>query len=311
MIARASGAPCLHQQRPGPEPLPRPALPASWVTSAKVRSSARKSGKRSVLVQRRSRPRARHLGKSWPLATIWVPISTPALAAIEPAQACSPAHRFRPEKSASSRSTGKRSLAASTTASSCSSRSMPAPCRETWGHRGAAGATLRQRLTVPAVVARDRTAGTVKDERHLAVRAHPNVAAGSARQEARPATAIQQFTGNLTLAAIDVSSPRNPVLRGTLIPSPAVPTGGAYSVVGIGNGRFAVSVEAPPPSASSTATTIPAPITPGVVGIVDATNPASLVFTQVVSVLNPGELGFSNGFLFVTGANGLNIFKVN
>jgi hypothetical protein len=126
-----------------------------------------------------------------------------------------------------------------------------------------------------------------------------------------PATPNSLFTGNLTLAAIDVSSPHSPVLRGTLIPSPALPTGGAYSVVGIGNGRFAVSVEAPPPPASSTATPSPAPIIPGVIGIVDATNPANLIFTQVASVLNPGELGFSNGLLFVTGANGLNIFEVN
>jgi hypothetical protein len=81
--------------------------------------------------------------------------------------------------------------------------------------------------------------------------------------------------------------------------------------VGIGNGRFAVSVEAPPPPVSPSATPGPTPSTPGVIGIVDATNPANLVFTQVVSVLNPGELGFSNGLLFVTGANGLNIFNVN
>jgi uncharacterized protein (TIGR03437 family) len=126
-----------------------------------------------------------------------------------------------------------------------------------------------------------------------------------------PATPSSLFTGNLTLAAVDVSSPNRPALKDTLIPSPALPTGGAYSVVGIGSGRFAVSVEAPPVPVSSSPTTNPSPIAPGVIGIVDATDPANLVFTQVASVLNPGELGFSNGFLFVIGANGLNIFKVN
>ena len=60
------------------------------------------------------------------------------------------------------------------------------------GHRGAVGTALRQRLTVTAVVARDRTAGPVKHERHLTVRAHPDMAACTAGQEVRPAAAVQQ-----------------------------------------------------------------------------------------------------------------------
>ena len=64
---------------------PRPLRPASWATSAKVRSSARKSGKRRVASASRTTLRTTS-GKSWPLATIWVPTSTPASARVEAPQ---------------------------------------------------------------------------------------------------------------------------------------------------------------------------------------------------------------------------------
>ena len=66
--------------RTRPPASPRPLRPASWVISAKVRSSERKSGSRSA-------PSASRMtlsvtsGKSWPLATIWVPTRTPESAA--------------------------------------------------------------------------------------------------------------------------------------------------------------------------------------------------------------------------------------
>lgn len=122
------------------------------------------------------------------------------------------------------------------------------------------------------------------------------------------------FGGNLTITAIDVSSPRSPTLRSTLIPSPNLPSSGTYSVVGIGSGRFAIAVGGPPPPAPPVSTTtILTPISPisGVIGIVDASNPANLTFTPVMTVLAPGELAFSNGLLLVPGANGLNVLQVN
>ncbi len=64
---------------------PRPLRPASWATSAKVRSSARKSGKRSV-ESASSTTASVTAGKSWPLATICVPTSTPAGRRVERAQ---------------------------------------------------------------------------------------------------------------------------------------------------------------------------------------------------------------------------------
>ena len=59
-----------------PPASPRPLRPASWATIAKVRSSARKSGKRRVASASRIALSVTS-GKSWPLATIWVPTRTP------------------------------------------------------------------------------------------------------------------------------------------------------------------------------------------------------------------------------------------
>ena len=58
-----------------PPASPRPERPASWATIAKVRSSARKSGKRRVASASRIALSVTS-GKSWPLATIWVPTRT-------------------------------------------------------------------------------------------------------------------------------------------------------------------------------------------------------------------------------------------
>ena len=76
--ARASGSSACTITRPPRSP--RPLRPASWATSANVRSSARKSGKRSVASASSTTPSVTS-GKSWPLATICVPTSTPASAA--------------------------------------------------------------------------------------------------------------------------------------------------------------------------------------------------------------------------------------
>ena len=115
-----------------------------------------------------------------------------------------------------------------------------------------------------------------------------------------PATPNALFTGNLTLSAVDVTSPRRPSPRGTL--TVVRSTAGAYSVVGIGHGRFAVSVSAAQDAPTGTA---------GVLGIVDASNPSTLTWTETASILQPQDLSFSNGLLLVAGGSGLSVFRVN
>ena len=119
----------------------RPGRPASWVSSANVRSSARKSGMASP-VSASSTAASSTPGTSWPFATICVPTSTARSAARNRSSvaAGSPA---RDATSASRRSTsrrGNRSIRSSST------RSVPAPirARSTDPHAGhAAGARSR------------------------------------------------------------------------------------------------------------------------------------------------------------------------
>ena len=101
-MAGASGAVVCTSTRPPRGP--RPARPASWAISANVRSSARKSGKRRVESASSTTPSVTS-GKSWPLATICVPSSSPAGAASKRESRRGTAS-FVPAVSASSRNTG-------------------------------------------------------------------------------------------------------------------------------------------------------------------------------------------------------------
>ena len=88
-----------------PPASPRPLRPASWATIAKVRSSARKSGKRRVASASRIALRVTS-GKSWPLATIWVPTRTPLARLAEARRGCGRGRRAPAAVSESRRKTG-------------------------------------------------------------------------------------------------------------------------------------------------------------------------------------------------------------
>ena len=70
MIAATSGLKVWTSTLPARSP--RPVRPATWVTIWKVRSAARKSGRWSA-VSASTTPTKVTLGKSSPLAIIWVP----------------------------------------------------------------------------------------------------------------------------------------------------------------------------------------------------------------------------------------------
>src|ERR1700761_5918617 len=107
-----------------PPAAPRPERPANWATIAKVRSSARKSGKRRVASASRIALSVTS-GKSWPLATICVPTRTALAASPNSARIRAWAPRLA-VVSESSRNTG---IGASRAVSSSSISSVPAPAR--------------------------------------------------------------------------------------------------------------------------------------------------------------------------------------
>ncbi len=108
-----------------PPAAPRPERPASWATIAKVRSPARKSGKRRVASASRIALKVTS-GKSCPLATIWVPTRTALLASPKRARISA----WAPRAAAVSESSRKTGIGASRSASSASTCSVPAPARE-------------------------------------------------------------------------------------------------------------------------------------------------------------------------------------
>ena len=91
-----------------------------------MRSSARKSGKRSVESASSTTPSVTS-GKSCPLATIWVPTRTPA-GACSKRRSTAANPPSAPAASASSRNTGSGATSASSSRSSCS---VPTPWRAT------------------------------------------------------------------------------------------------------------------------------------------------------------------------------------
>ncbi len=90
--------------------------------SANVRSSARKSGKRRVASASRTTPRVTS-GKSWPLATIWVPSRIPARGALERAPARPRPRRARRRCRSRGGRPGSRSRPASRRARAAGARS--------------------------------------------------------------------------------------------------------------------------------------------------------------------------------------------
>ena len=165
---------------------PRPLRPASWVISAKVRSSERKSGRRSEPSASRTTPRVTS-GKSWPLATIWVPTRTPESASLEAPQQlgvalAAGAVGVEPEDLAAERRA----------ASSARTRpaGVPAPTLRD-RHRGAVRARLGRGLGVAAVVAAE-AAAAVQHQRDVAFGALPRAPAGAAGEVRRPAAAVDQ-----------------------------------------------------------------------------------------------------------------------
>ena len=158
---------------------PRPARPASCATSAKVRSSARKSGKRRVVSASTTTPSSTS-GKSWPFATSCVPSRIAAVGA--------PGTRPGHCRVAGSRASRRRTSPAGEL---LGERSVPVPWRaietepQSGQRRGIA-------LAVAAVMAGERALRAVQDERHVAVRALPRAPAASAGQKVGPAAPVEQ-----------------------------------------------------------------------------------------------------------------------
>ena len=208
-----------------PPPGPRPLRPASWVTIAKVRSSARKSGKRRVASASRMTLSVTS-GKSWPLPTIWVPTSTP---------------RGRLLEAAEDLGVGATTGGGVGVEAECGQRiealgeqlldTLGAGAGASQGYRATLGTSPRRRLGVTAVVAGESPGRPVRDQRDVAIRAAPVMAAGAAADIGRKAAPVDQhdrlapFPAHL-LQRIEGRGPSGPP-RGSAPRMSTISTGGS------------------------------------------------------------------------------------
>ena len=169
----------------GPARVSRPARPATCVSSWKVRSAARKSG-RCRPTSAATTPTSGTPGKSWPLATICVPTSTsssPSRSRRSTISVGRGALRCRGRAARSARAGTRAHLLLDALGAEAEQRSVG---------RAAARAALGRRAAVLAVVAAQRAVGRVVDEPDVAVGAALGVAALEAQDPRREAAPVQE-----------------------------------------------------------------------------------------------------------------------
>ena len=105
-------------------------------------------------------------------------------------------------------------------------------------------------------------------------------------------------TGNLTLTALDITTPSSPNVISTAVTT--ISTRQVLGVAGLGVNQFAVAIA--PPSTNTTG--------PGEILFVDASNPASLNYSTATTVPGLGGISYSQGYLYATTATGMNIYQV-
>ena len=167
-----------------PPASPRPERPASCATIAKVRSSARKSGKRRVASASRIALSVTS-GKSWPLATIWVPTRTALAASPNSARIRAWAPRCGGGVGVEAEDRHRREALAQQLLDPLGPRARPRQRR-----RGADRAGARRPFGVGAVVADEAARLAVDDQRDVAVGAAPVVPAGAAGEPGREAAPV-------------------------------------------------------------------------------------------------------------------------
>ena len=172
---------------------PRPARPASWAISANVRSSARKSGKRSVASASSTTPR-RDVGEVVALgdhlgADQHARRRPPRSARRTRRAACRCARRRRRRRRGGT--PGSRRRRRRRASSCCEPLGAGAVARD--------GARASSRGSAPGTGSRwpqwwqaSVAAGAVQHERDVAVRAAPDAPARAAGEEVRPAAAVEQ-----------------------------------------------------------------------------------------------------------------------
>jgi hypothetical protein len=139
----------------------------------------------------------------------------------------------------------------------------------------------------------------------FAIQGNIALVAGNTKSWRNPGTPNFDFTGLLTLTALDITNHRNPVPLSTLVTSFPTNFNVGSVLAPIGSSRFVVSIL---PGADNNASGDP--LGSGQLAIVDATDPHNLKLTPVVAVSQLDLIAVSGGTLYALNANGLNTYRI-
>jgi uncharacterized protein (TIGR03437 family) len=129
------------------------------------------------------------------------------------------------------------------------------------------------------------------------------IVAGNTKSWRNPGTPNFDFTGVMTLTALDITNHRSPSVSSTLVTSYPANFDGGSILLPIGTGRFLVSIF---PGADNNAGD---PLGSGELAILDATDPRNMKLTVIATISQLDQIAMSNNILYVLSGSGLTIYR--
>ena len=140
----------------------------------------------------------------------------------------------------------------------------------------------------------------------VAVQNNLALIAGNTKSWRNPGIPNFDFTGVLTLSAVDVSNPSSPSVASTLVSSIQTNFNAGQIIAPLGHGFFALAIS--PPATNNSTNTPPGE---GQLAIVDARDPQNLKLTTLSSVTGLAGIAVSGGKLFAGTSTGMNIYQIH
>jgi uncharacterized protein (TIGR03437 family) len=128
------------------------------------------------------------------------------------------------------------------------------------------------------------------------------IVVGNTKSWRNPGTPNFDFTGVMTITALDITNHRSPSVLSTMVTSYPTNFDGGSIVLPIGTGRFLVSIF---PGADSN----PTPQGSGELAILDATDPRNLKLNVIATVSQLDQIALSNNILYVLSGSGLTVYR--
>jgi uncharacterized protein (TIGR03437 family) len=128
------------------------------------------------------------------------------------------------------------------------------------------------------------------------------IVVGNTKSWRNPGTPNFDFTGVMTITALDISNHRSPTVLSTMVTSYPTNFDGGSIVLPIATGKFLVSIF---PGSDSN----PTPQGSGELAILDVTDPHNLKLNVIATVSQLDQIALRNNILYVLSGTGLSIYQ--